>query len=113
MPGQVSPKIAVSYERCTVPFECKKCLRICPTAVFNVACMKQSRGLESNKKEPGTYKVYAQYRERCTACMRCVEICPVDALTVRMPTPEEVREAREARAPKAPEAKAQPQEAKA
>lgn len=98
LPGQINPKITVSYERCTVPFDCKKCLRICPTAVFSVFCVKQVRGLETNKKEPGSYKVMAQYRDRCTGCMRCVEICPVDALTVKMPEPEELRKPAEVKA---------------
>jgi len=86
MPGQVSPAITVSHERCTVPFDCKKCLRICPTAVFTVHCVSQVRGAETDKQAASTYKLGISYRDRCTGCMRCVEVCPVDALTVSMPS---------------------------
>ena len=76
------PKIEIDHAKCTIPFDCKKCLQICPQAVFDVRPMKMTRLVETNKKEPGAYKVFALYRDKCTACNECVEVCPVDALKV-------------------------------
>lgn len=81
----VSPKISIDRTLCTTPFDCKRCLRACPPAVFGVATLKSVRGLETNKKEPGAYVLMVSYRDKCTACMKCVEACPVGALTVTMP----------------------------
>jgi ferredoxin len=76
------PKIEIDHAKCTIPFDCKKCLQKCPQAVFDVRPMKMTRLVETNKKEPGAYKVFALFRDKCTACNECVEICPVDALKV-------------------------------
>ncbi|MBI4300567.1 MAG: 4Fe-4S binding protein [Chloroflexi bacterium] len=81
----INPKITVDYERCTTPFDCKRCIRICPPAVFVVYDIESHRGYEVDKKQPGTYKMLPLYRDKCTGCMKCVEVCPVDALTVKMP----------------------------
>ncbi|MBI4308004.1 MAG: 4Fe-4S binding protein [Chloroflexi bacterium] len=82
---QISPKIAIDASRCTTPFDCKRCLRICPQAVFCVFPRKQVRGQETNKQEAGSYELQAFYRDKCTACMKCVEVCPVQALAVTAP----------------------------
>ena len=81
----VNPVITIDRERCTTPFDCKRCLRVCPPAVFAVYAAKMVRGFETDRKEPGAYVLAAVYRDKCTACMKCVEVCPVDALTVTMP----------------------------
>lgn len=81
----INPKIGIDRTRCTTPFDCKRCLRICPTAVFSVHALKNERGQETDKTEPGTYALAVSYRDQCTACMKCVEVCPVDALTITMP----------------------------
>ncbi len=81
----VNPIITIDRERCTIPFDCKRCLRICPPAVFMVHTVKMERGVETDRKEPGAYVLTATYRDKCTGCMKCVEGCPADALTVAMP----------------------------
>lgn len=81
----VNPKIAIDRDRCTTPFDCKRCLRICPTAVFSVHALVNDRGKETDKTKPGTYALAVSYRDQCTACMKCVDVCPVDALNITMP----------------------------
>ncbi len=60
-----------------------------PAAVFWVNPVKMIRGMESDKTKPGTFGLIAKYRDKCTACNKCVEVCPLNALSLTMP--EEVR----------------------
>ena len=76
------PIIDIDYEKCTVPFDCKKCLQICPQAVFEVYPIKQEKYKETDPKEPGAYKLVPSYRRKCTVCDQCIEVCPVDALKI-------------------------------
>jgi ferredoxin len=41
---------------------------------------------ETDKHEPGNYRLRVAFRDRCSACNRCVEVCPEDALTIEMPS---------------------------
>jgi ferredoxin len=81
----VNPVIDIDRTRCTTPFDCKRCLRICPPAVLSVHVVRNERGIETDKTVPGSYILAVGYRDKCTGCMKCVEICPHDALTVAMP----------------------------
>ena len=83
------PNIVVDHQKCTTPFDCKRCLEICPQAVFEVGAVKIEKFKEADKKEPGTWKVFPTYRDKCTGCEECVKICPVDAITLSYP--EEVK----------------------
>jgi ferredoxin len=85
----VNPIVNIDHDLCTTPFDCKRCLRICPAAVFWVNPVKMARGIETDKTEPGAFALMAKYRDKCTGCKKCVEVCPVNALTLIMP--EEVR----------------------
>ena len=78
----VAPKIGIDYAKCTTPFDCKKCLQICPQGVFWVLPVKNVRFQETDAKEPGAWKLIVQYRALCTNCGQCVEVCPVDAITI-------------------------------
>ena len=84
------PKITVDTEKCTVPFLCKLCLKICPEAVFQVRlpAEKQMSLKENDPRIDGLYVLGVLRRDKCYACMRCVEVCPVDALTVEAPKVE-------------------------
>jgi NADH-quinone oxidoreductase subunit I len=75
-------KIEVNYERCQTPFDCKKCLVICPQAVFVVGAVKVERFKETDPKEPGAYQLTPFYLDKCTACGDCVNVCPQDALKI-------------------------------
>ena len=85
MPTALFPQIDIDHDRCTTPFACKRCLQVCPTAVFKVFATKMVRLVETDKHEPGAYKLVVGYRDKCTGCDLCVDVCPVDALKVYMP----------------------------
>lgn len=78
------PKITIDHTKCTVPFLCKKCLQVCPTAIFyNVApSSKQEKGKELDPRVDGNYILYPVFVNKCTACKKCVEVCPVVAIKV-------------------------------
>ena len=80
------PKITIDYEKCTVPFLCKRCLRICPTAVFLVERVmeKEEKLKEMDPRTDGNYKLFAPRRDKCTACNNCIEVCPVDAIKIEV-----------------------------
>jgi len=75
-------RINIDYDRCQTPYDCKKCLQICPQAVFRVATVKMEKWKETDPKEPGAYKLWVGYGDKCVLCDQCVEVCPVDALKI-------------------------------
>jgi len=77
-----APKINIDDTKCTTPFDCKKCLQICPQGVFWVIPVKVVKFQETDQKEPGAWKLTVQYRAMCADCELCVEVCPVDAITI-------------------------------
>ncbi len=85
--GRKFAKITVDLQKCTVPFLCKKCLQICPTAVFRVGRVmaKEERLKEMDPRIDGNYALFASRRDKCTVCNKCLEVCPVDAIKIEMP----------------------------
>jgi len=79
------PKIEIDYSKCQTPFHCKKCLQICPQAVFYVAVMEQTRFKETDPRQPGSYMLIPLFVSKCTVCNRCVEVCPADAIKIEAP----------------------------
>ena len=81
------PKITIDQEKCTVPFLCKRCLLICPEAVFSVhrVMAKEERLKEMDPRIDGNYIVGAHYVNKCTLCNKCIEVCPVDAIKIEIP----------------------------
>ncbi len=73
------PNITVNTATCLGPFDCGSCLRECPTTVFFAGPTKVTKFRETDRKD---YQVQARYVDQCIACNKCVEICPVDAITV-------------------------------
>lgn len=85
MPTELYPRIEIDHGSCTTPFDCKRCLQVCPTAVFSVHPTKMQRLIENDKTEAGVYKLRAAFRDKCTGCNDCVDVCPADALRVYLP----------------------------
>ena len=80
-----APKIEIDHSRCTVPFLCKKCLLICPQVVFSVNAVKVERLKETDPRVPGSYQISTGPRFKCTGCNECIDVCPVDAITITWP----------------------------
>ena len=80
------PKIVIDQEKCTVPFLCKKCILVCPEAVFFVerVMAKERRLEELDPRIDGNYVLSAPRTDKCTVCNRCIEVCPVDAIIIEM-----------------------------
>ena len=76
------PVIKIDKEKCLTPFDCKKCLQICPQAVFEVHPIKQEKYKETDPKEPGAYRLFATYRRKCTVCDKCIDVCDEGAITI-------------------------------
>ncbi|MEW6274631.1 MAG: 4Fe-4S dicluster domain-containing protein [Bacillota bacterium] len=76
------PDILWDKEKCKTPFDCKRCLQICPQAVFSVRPVKQVKFKETDPKEPGSYFITPTYRDKCIICNRCIEVCPEKALKI-------------------------------
>ena len=82
----IAPAIKIDQQRCLTPFACKRCIQICPTAVFGVFETKMVRMEETDKFEPGNYRLRVIYRDKCSGCNQCVDVCPEHALIVTMPS---------------------------
>ena len=80
------PSISIDQARCTVPFLCKKCIQICPDAVFQVQRVleREERLKELDPRVDGNYVLSAPRRDKCTMCNLCIEVCPVDAITIAL-----------------------------
>ena len=77
-----APKIEIDHSKCTVPMYCKLCLQACPQACFTVLEAKFERLKEQNREEPGAFVLGAPFRYNCTRCNVCIEVCPVNAITI-------------------------------
>ena len=77
-----APKIEIDHSKCTVPFLCKKCRLICPQVVFSVNSVRTERLKETDPREPGNYRLDTGPRFKCTGCNECIDVCPVDAITI-------------------------------
>ena len=82
---QKFPDIQIDYDRCTVPMLCKKCLQVCPQAVFQVGVVKIEKYRETDKTADGAYRLAAPYRHKCIMCNDCITVCPAEAINVVAP----------------------------
>ena len=61
--------------------DCCKCLRICEPALF---LLNETLGAkEENPYDPQIWRITPLYPSLCTRCMKCVEVCPEQAITVK------------------------------
>lgn len=69
-------KIIIDYEKCGDPRECKKCLQVCPLALF----IMYPPSYEEN--DPQEWKVDVAFTDQCTKCLDCINVCPHEAITI-------------------------------
>ncbi len=74
--------VQIDYSKCTTPFTCKVCLRLCPQSVFYLRSVKMEKFKETDKSEPGSFKLTPLFRDKCTACNECVKACPIGAISI-------------------------------
>ena len=78
-------KVTVDPMRCEGK---KTCAQVCPTGVFKMEKVSTALPVLVLVKvyvHGGRQAVVAN-EDACTACMKCVEVCPEDAITVRAET---------------------------
>jgi NADH-quinone oxidoreductase subunit I len=73
--------IAIDRQRCPVPLDCRKCITICPQAVFELIPTNLRRFEEVARQD---WVLRVRYRPDCVACMDCVKVCPQKALKVKV-----------------------------
>jgi NAD-dependent dihydropyrimidine dehydrogenase PreA subunit len=77
-------KIVIDYSKCgpdgdTDPRECTKCLKQCDRPVFHLHHVIVDG---DDPWDPSFWQVTPVYTSQCTRCMRCIEVCPVKAISV-------------------------------
>ena len=74
------PMIHVDDAKCPDPLACRKCLLACPTRVLGLGTNVAPKRCQET--EPSHYIVRGVRFQVCTACMKCVEVCPNGAIQV-------------------------------
>lgn len=74
------PEILVDDEKCDDPLACRRCLLVCPSRVLGLGT---SVGPEKYREiDPRHFVVRGVRFQFCTGCLRCVEVCPTDAIQI-------------------------------
>lgn len=76
------PMIHVDDAKCPNPLACRKCLLVCPTRVLGLGTNVAPKKYQET--DPNHYIVRGVRFQVCTACMKCVEICPNGAIQVTL-----------------------------
>ncbi|MFW9846530.1 MAG: 4Fe-4S binding protein [Candidatus Thorarchaeota archaeon] len=77
-------KIKIDYAKCGPhgemdPRECGKCLAECVRPVFHLHHVLEKG---DDPCDPRHWQVTPVYLSQCTRCMKCTDVCPVDAISV-------------------------------
>jgi NAD-dependent dihydropyrimidine dehydrogenase PreA subunit len=71
MLSESMPVVVVAWNRCSGQ---GTCVDVCPAAVFE---------LQELLEHPETLKSVPVKADECTLCMKCVDVCAEDAITVK------------------------------
>ncbi|WXG43278.1 MAG: 4Fe-4S dicluster-binding protein [Promethearchaeati archaeon SRVP18_Atabeyarchaeia-1] len=70
-----SVKIEVDASKCRNPMECKKCMQVCPEAVFAAIPTKVKKYALSKE-----FFLFAPFQAACVLCNLCTSVCPKGAI---------------------------------
>jgi len=76
--GKGKVKIKIDYTKCIQPKECRKCVNLCPGGVFMLYFT------DKDFYNPKHYIVDAVLSQLCSYCGKCVEICPENAISLKV-----------------------------
>jgi len=76
------PTILVDDDKCPDPLACRKCLLACPTRVLGLGTNVAPKKYQET--DPTNFIVRGVRFQVCTACMKCVAICPNGAIQVAL-----------------------------
>ncbi|MGO9412731.1 MAG: 4Fe-4S binding protein [Spirochaetia bacterium] len=79
-------RVRIDYSRCgdgrgVDPRSCCVCLRVCEPAVFLLHETVGAR--QPDPFDPQLWRVTPLWQSLCTGCLKCVQLCPKTAITVR------------------------------
>ena len=84
-------EISIDEERCRFsmydPLGCKKCLQVCPEAVFASVPVEEKRDFSLPKEQlfdPVLWMLVIGWPDYCTACRACIESCPYQAISIKI-----------------------------
>jgi ferredoxin len=74
------PQILVDDDKCDDPLSCRRCLLVCPSRVLGLGT---SVGPEKYREiDPHHFVVRGVRFQFCTGCLKCVDVCPTDAIQI-------------------------------
>jgi len=69
-------KITIDYSKCTAPETCRKCLQVCPPAIFMLFSP------ETDSNDPKIWRIDVVFTDLCTKCHACTQVCPTGAIEI-------------------------------
>lgn len=73
------PDIEIEQDKCLSPLICGKCLHVCQSVVMYSVPKYNEKFRECPYED---FTVVVHDRPACTACMKCVEVCPEDCISI-------------------------------